>query len=235
MQNVTHTAKYTASVVNAGARAELKSYAAIVVHALLDGKSNERGYATNLRRTLMAETAILDFTKDEWLALTESQRDEAKGKYESRFKKLCDKGVAIAGKAAEFGLDTTAIHATTQADAVKAVFAWLTGPVINVQDVQTLWERFGFASTRKAGSKPEVATLTQPEQSSEQTNQPEQPNDQPQQGTVRDYASEVIATLDAYAGSAPDAITVEALMAIKAHCDKLLALATTPAAELMAA
>ncbi|AJD82896.1 hypothetical protein PJWF_00119 [Achromobacter phage JWF] len=136
-------------------RADLGGYAAVIAHAVLDGKANERGYAADLRKALQLDAAMATHGKA-WETMDDATRDEARGQFFARFKKYAEKGVAIACIAAERGLNVTALHDLSQADAIKAVCAWLTGHV-GVTDIESLWTKFGFAggnAKREKAQKP---------------------------------------------------------------------------------
>lgn len=124
-------------------RADLGGYAAVIAHAVIEGKANERGYASDLRKALQLDAAMHQHGKD-WEKMDDAARDEARGVYFARFKKYAEKGVAVAAIAAERGLNVTALHDLPQKDAIKAVVAWLTGHC-GVTDIESLWTKFGFA------------------------------------------------------------------------------------------
>lgn len=124
-------------------RADLGGYAAVIAHAVIEGKANERGYASDLRKALQLDAAMHEYGKD-WEKMDDAARDEARGVYFARFKKYAEKGVAVAAIAAERGLNVTALHDLSQTDAIKAVVAWLTGHC-GVTDIESLWTKFGFA------------------------------------------------------------------------------------------
>ena len=154
-------------------RADLGGYAAVVAHAVLDGKADERGYAADLRKALQLDAAMNEHGKA-WETMDDAARDVARGVYFARFKKYAEKGVAIACIAAQKGLNVTALHDLPQPDAIKAVVAWLTGHC-KVTDIESLWTQFGFAGGNAKRAKAVAPAATAPTPDA----QPDPVNDQP--------------------------------------------------------
>lgn len=148
MQTQTLNVSVTRAAIVKAMRADLGGYAAVIAHAVLDGKADQRGYAAELRKALQLDAAMHQHGKA-WETMDDAARDAARGAYFARFKKYAEKGVAIALVAAERGLNVTTLHDMTQTDAIKAVIAWLTGHC-GVTDIETLWDTFGFASANRA-------------------------------------------------------------------------------------
>lgn len=160
MQTQTLNVSVTRAAIVKAMRADLGGYAAVIAHAVLDGKADQRGYAAELRKALQLDAAMHQHGKA-WETMDDAARDAARGAYFARFKKYAEKGVAIALVAAERGLNVTTLHDMTQTDAIKAVVAWLTGHC-GVTDIETLWDTFGFASANRALKERKAQAPTAP-------------------------------------------------------------------------
>jgi len=161
MQTQTLNITTTRAAIVKAMRADLGGYAAVVAHAVLDGKADVRGYAAELRKALQLDAAMADHGKA-WEKMDDAARDAARDVYFARFKKYAEKGVAIAACAAERGLNVLALHEMAQADAIKAVIAWMVNDC-KVSDVETLWTTFGFAGgNAKRGAKVETPAPVAP-------------------------------------------------------------------------
>lgn len=152
MQTQTLNISTTRAAIVKAMRADLGGYAAVVAHAVLSGKADERGYAATLRKELQLDAAMADHGKA-WEKMDDAARDAARDVYFARFKKYAEKGVAIAACAAERGLNVLALHDLDQTSAIKAVVSWLVTDC-GVSDIETLWSTFGFAGgNAKRGAK----------------------------------------------------------------------------------
>lgn len=182
MQTVTAT--QTVNVILRALRADIAGYSAVIANAIL---SNRLSISAKDLRDELCEAAAQAQHGAAYESMTFDQKAEAQKFYQSRFKKYTEKGLKIANVAAERGLPLDQIHTLTQAKATDAVTAWLTGPVIGASDVQTLWEKFGFASERKSReAKPDDATPPAAPDAPEGNDEPEAlPDVAPVNGTAQ--------------------------------------------------
>lgn len=214
MQTQTLNISTTRAAIVKAMRADLGGYAAVVAHAVLSGKADERGYAATLRKELQLDAAMADHGKA-WEKMDDAARDAARDVYFARFKKYAEKGVAIAACAAERGLNVLALHDMDQTSAIKAVVSWLVTDC-GVSDIETLWSTFGFAGgNAKRGAKvqtPDAVAATTPTAPTAGESEPEAPAPLAAASGPEAYAATIAAQMQAMSDD-DRAVFIKSLMA----------------------